>query len=142
MKYIFILALLISFSFGQNLIKNGSYVLDNKNYLSWQDTPSNSKVKKQYEDAVKYCKNLRLGNYNNWTLPTVKQYKTIINTKTNKESAISDKFKYIIPVDYWTNDTRWQSLNKYAYYIFFKSGSIYYNNKSNLKYVRCVRKIK
>jgi len=142
MKYIFLLFFIFSLSYSQNIIKNGSYVIDKIESISWQDTNENVIVRKSYDDAVKYCEDLRLGDYENWALPTVKQYKTIINKNTKKEVAIHSQFKYAMPVDYWAIDTRWQSLNRYAYYVLFKSGSIYYNNKSHLKFVRCVREMK
>jgi len=141
MKYLFLIVIMFKFSFGENLIKNGSYVIDKTTYLSWQDTSANIKVRKTYTEALKYCQNLRLGDYTNWELPSREQYKTIIDTTRKDELMINRKFKYIMSVEYWTKDTRWQSLNRYAYYVFFKSGAIYFNNKSHEKFVRCVRKM-
>ena len=140
MKYLLFLVVTFNVLIAQNLVKNSSYVIDKENSLFWQDKLVNVNIRKSHDEAIKYCKDLRLGEYDNWKLPTVKQYKTIINKEN--EIAIKKQFKYILPVDYWTIDTRWQSLNRYAYYIFFKSGSVYYNNKSQLKFVRCVREIK
>jgi len=140
MKSFFILFFIVSLSFSQNLTKNGSYVIDKENSLFWQDKPENVKIRKSHENAIKYCENLRLGDYDNWTLPSVEQYERIINKEN--EIAIKKQFKYILPSDYWTSDTRWQSLHRYAYYVLFKSGSIYYNNKSHLKFVRCIRETK
>ncbi|HIP12278.1 MAG TPA: DUF1566 domain-containing protein [Arcobacter sp.] len=141
MKYLFLVFITLSLSYSQNLIKNGSYVIDKKLYLSWQDTRENVNIRHSYDGALKYCQDLRLGDYDNWELPSRKQYKTIIDMSRKDELMISRQFKYIMPVDYWTQDTRWQSLNRYAYYVFFKSGSIYFNNKSHEKFVRCVRKM-
>ena len=139
MKIISILILFASFLLSADFFKNGNYIVDKVHNLYWQDTKDNIAILKSQEGAVKYCENLNLSGYSDWELPTREQYKYIIDKTRKDELMINRRFEYILADDYWTQDTRWQSFNRYGYYIFFKSGTIYFNNKTYPRYVRCVR---
>lgn len=139
MKVIVILAIFTSFLFSDIFFKNGDYVVDKVHNLHWQDTIDNITVLKSHSNAIKYCKNLELSGHNDWQLPTVEQYKYIIDRTRKDQLMINRRFEYILADDYWTQDTRWQSLGLYGFYVLFKSGNVYFDNKTHLRYVRCLR---
>ncbi len=56
-------------------IKDG-VVLDSKTGLSWQRECAPTVMK--HENAIKYCENLSLGDYDDWRLPSISELKTLI----------------------------------------------------------------
>jgi len=126
------------------------------NGLMWQKET----VKKEmnWNDAMEYAKNLRLGGYDNWRLPTIEEFRKIIHSCGGIEISISDKdwvtitnknntnksyqscykSKRFISGDYWSG-----SMDTHNYYVAWLIG---FNNggshNSNMIYtcsVRCVR---
>jgi len=141
MKILFLILMFYVYLFGENFFRNDNYVVDKKHKLMWQDTKINVTMLKNQKDSIKYCEDLKYLNFINWKLPTREQYEYILD-KTRKDGLmINRKFKYILPGDYWTRETTWRSFGRYGYYIFLKSGTIYYNNKIYLKLIRCVREL-
>jgi hypothetical protein len=125
-----------------NLKKSGNYVIDKDNSTMWQDTKHNVELLYSHIDAPKYCEKLSLGGYSNWRLPTVEEYQAIIDRSRKDEIMIDKSFLFIKQDDYWTIDRTWRTFGRYGYYIFFKSGTAYYENRTYPKYVRCIRNIK
>jgi len=144
MKIFTLLCICTALLFAGKLTRSGNYVIDDKNKLMWQDTKENIKILLTQEDAVKYCKNLHLGGFNDWQLPSVKNYKTIIEKKSKRSLLkINKAFKYTKRDNYWAKDRTWiRNFGEYGYYVYFKSGTIYYQNRTYSKYVRCVRNLK
>jgi len=144
MKSLYILLLIMNFLFANKLTKSGDYVIDDTHKLMWQDTYDNVKNRYTHDKSKQYCEALVLSGFSNWRLPTVENYKTIIDkTRVKEELMINKAFKYILPADYWTGDRTWlRNFGLYGYFVFFKSGAIYYQNRSYKKFVRCVRDIK
>ncbi len=138
MKFVLIVCLFTYSLFGAELFKESNIVYDKKNKLAWQDTKDNVTQIASQDDSIKYCEELTLDGYSNWRLPSVDEYKTIIDLTRKDELMINRTFKYTLPSDYWTKDRTWRTLWRYGYYIFFKSGSVYYENRSYKKLIRCV----
>jgi hypothetical protein len=138
MKFVFLLIVFFTFN-NAALVKNSDYVYDTKNSMVWQDSKDNITLQLSYNEAIDYCKNGKFSGKNNWRLATRNDYKFIINKKRKDEHKINKAFKNSVPYDYWIGETTWRSFGKYAYYVFFKSGTIYYQNKTYKKFVRCVR---
>ena len=140
-----LLLFLISFNLllALPLKQSDSSVIDYNTKLLWQDTPSNIEKIFTHKEAIKYCKNLELRGFRGWRLPTRDEYKTIIDkNRGDEEPKIKDIFKYVLIADYWTNDRTWiRNFGLYSYYIFFKSGTFYYQNRNYQKYVKCVHTI-
>lgn len=126
---------------GANLKKSGDFVIDKQNGLMWQDSKANINVLVSHIDAPAYCSKLALGGHSDWRLPSVAEYKTIIDKTRRDEIMINRAFIFIKQDDYWTNDRTWRNFGRWGYYIFFKSGAAYYENRTYKKYVRCVRNI-
>lgn len=113
-------------------------VLDDEKRLMWQDTKDNVTVLKTHEDAHTYCQELDLDGYTNWRVPEIEEYETIVykkNTKTN----INFAFRFNLRDAYWASQAHWRTFWFYADYMYFISGTPYYDNRKTLKYVRCVR---
>lgn len=137
-----ILFVFCSFLNAQELTKSGDYVVDKTNNKMWQDTKENIELRLYQKNAKKYCQKLNLAGFGNWHLPTRKELKQIVDMGRKDEFKISKAFSFALPDDYWTQDVTWRSLGQYGYYIYFKSGTVYYQNKNYPKYVRCVRDMK
>jgi len=137
-KIIFLIVLSPLF-LSANLTKSTNFVYDTKNGAIWQDTKENITLRLSQKEAIKYCNNLKIAGKLNWHLASRDEYSSIINKSRNDEHQIHKAFKYSMPVDYWTSDTTWRNFGRYGYYVFFKSGTMYYDNKSYKKFVRCVK---
>ena len=143
MKILLLILVTIVSVYGIKLTKSGDYVIDDKNKLMWQDTKDNIRVIVTHEHAIEYCSILRISGFSDWRLPTVEDYKLVIDKNRKRELMIHKSFKYVKADEYWTQDRTWiRNFGQYAYYVFFKSGSIYYQNRTYPMYVRCVRDLK
>ncbi len=134
----------VNFICADNLVKSGEYVIDDANRLMWQDNYDTVKIRLTQPGAVAYCENLNFAGFSDWRLPSREEYKTIIDTTRKDELMINRAFKYILPENYWTSDRTWiRNFGLYGYFVFFKSGAIYYQNRTLYKkFVRCVRTLK
>lgn len=115
-----------------------SIVFDDALKLTWQDDVDNIKLLLTHQDATKYCEDLDFAGFTDWRLPSIEEYETIVykkNTKTN----INFAFRYNLRDGYWAGKAHWRTLWFYADYMFFVSGTSYYDSRHKLKYVRCVR---
>lgn len=139
MKVFILLFISLMSLYGASLLKSGKYVIDKKNKLMWQDTKSNINDLVSHYDAPKYCEKVTMGGFTNWRVPSVEEYKTIIDKTRKDEIMINRAFTFILPDDYWAADNTWRNFGKWGYYIFFKSGTAYYENRTYKKLIRCVR---
>lgn len=130
--------------FAAKLTRSGNYVIDDKNKLMWQDMRENTKILLTQDKAIEYCEKLNLSGFHDWKLPTIENYETIIDKKrTRVQLMINKAFKYVKRDDYWSSDRTWiRNFGAYGYYVLFKSGTVYYQNRTYPKYVRCVRNLK
>ncbi len=144
MKIFTLLCICILTLFAAKLTRSGNYVIDDKNKLMWQDMRENTKILVTQDHAIEYCEKLALGGFHDWKLPTIENYETIINKKRIRAQLMINKaFKYVKRDDYWSSDRTWiRNFGAYGYYVFFKSGTVYYQNRTYPKYVRCVRNLK
>ena len=76
--------------------KNGIFSYKN---LQWQDDGKIEGHRVQYKDIKKYCQELTLGGYNDWRVPTVKEFEELNEVKDKLNFSWSDE-NYI----YWTAD--------------------------------------
>jgi hypothetical protein len=140
MRYLFIFFLLINFCFSANLQRNDSLgvVVDKENRLMWVDEVSILKQKMTHQDATDFCEELQFAGYSNWRVPEIEEYELIVD-KTNERSYINRAFKYNKKDGFWARKAHWRTLWFYADYMYFVSGTSYYDSRHKLKYVRCVR---
>ena len=142
MKNILIFLLMCSSLYSNSFQQNENYIIDKQHNLIWQDTTDNINIRISHSKAIQYCKKLSLNGLVNWRLPSVKEYRYIIDKTRTDEIMINKSFRYILPTGYWTSDTTWRNFGRWGYYIFFKSGTAYYDNKTYKKFVRCVKDLK
>ena len=130
--------------FANKLVKSGDYVIDDANRLMWQDSYDTVKIRLTHPDALIHCENLHFAGFSDWRLPNRTEYKLIIDKTRQDEIMINRAFKYILPEDYWASDRTWiRNFGLYGYFVYFKSGAIYYQNRTLYKkFVRCVRDLK
>ncbi len=142
MRILFLIVLFLSF-LDARIYRQSSrqVVVDTKNKLMWIDSKSVLKTIKTHEEALKYCEDLNFASYSNWRLPTIEEYKIIVDKK-NEKNYINKAFKFNVPDGYWAFRAHWRTLWFYADYMHFISGTAYFDSRHKKKYVRCVRTMK
>ncbi len=78
-----------------SLTENGIFTYKN---LQWQDDESVPTSRVAYSERDAYCKELTLGGYNDWRVPTVSEYKELNEVKDKMNFAWSEE-NYI----FWTS---------------------------------------
>lgn len=118
--------------------RQNEMVYDNVLKLTWQDNSGAKSVKKTWNEAKSYCKNLTLGGYNNWRLPLIKELRSI-NDMSRYKPAIKRVFQNVIDGYYWSS-TPYVSDSSNVWAAGFKYGYNGWNSKSVSYFVRCVRR--
>jgi len=106
--------------------------------------------KKEYEwsEAKRYCRDLNLGGYNDWKLPSRNELKTILTKDYFQNSKSYSKKTYIKKPLLKSMDMKYQFFwsattnvdnTGYAWDVYFSNGNDGSNNKTDSDYVRCVR---
>jgi hypothetical protein len=117
------------------------------NGLMWQKETVEEEMK--WEEAMEYAENLRLGEYDDWRLPTREELQAVVtscsgilndyeNNESNEYYQTDYQEKGFISSDYWSSSTLASNTNV-AWYVDFYFGYTSYLNKDYSKYVRCVR---
>ena len=93
--------------------------------------------------AVTYCAALRLGGYQDWRVPTIKELRSIV-VYTPSIPAIDPSFKHMAENISWTARHYWSSTpvanhNLAAWPVSFQSGYVRFRTKNMPHHVRCVR---
>jgi len=144
MKKIFMFFLLIT-GIASNLFAEDRFVRDNtkevvidtKTNLMWQDNNDSSTLTMDWEDAIDYCENLTLGEYENWRLPNNNELFGVVD-RSRYNPAIDPTFQNVVSEDYWSSTTD-NSDSSVANSVNFNIGYNIYSGKSYNYYVRCVR---
>ena len=116
-----------------NFVDNGDGIIsDLSTGLMWQQNDNGSGV--DWEDALEYCENLELVQYDNWRLPNAKELQSIVDytrsVQTTSSAAIDPIFNATEIVDpdgylqypyYWSSTTHLDGIGVYdkAVYIAF-----------------------
>ena len=130
-----------SFTIVETGIENEDIVRDDNTGLEWMRMPDAS-GNYRWSDARSFCNNLSYGGYDDWRLPTPREYLTIVN---NNKSPTLDMNYFDIPIhdgSGYYNYISWTSssaLSGNYWGIDFSTGALsdYGNNPTN--FVRCVR---
>ncbi len=143
MRYLFLCLMLFNFLFSANLKRDSNLkvVIDTQNNLMWVDDVMNVKLRLNHEDADAYCKKLKHAGYSNWRLPDIEEYILIVNKK-NEKTYINRAFRFNLPDGYWAVKAHWRTFWFYADYMYFVSGTPYYDSRHKKKLFRCVRSMK
>ena len=113
-------------------------VIDTDHNLMWQDDEVVKNIRKNWQGAVDYCRNLTLAEYNDWRLPTDKELYSI--TDSNRDApTINIEFKNVSSNIYWSATQDIKNSSYLRTIIFY--GPVYLSLPQNfLGWVRCVRK--
>jgi len=133
-------------------IKGGEVVIDHKTGLMWQQ--DNVEII-NWSQANKYAKNLKLGGFSDWRLPTIDELKTLIVGVPEGKEFGEEKKGFGENGSYWQKGVWkyggnafgcfWSSSERsgyegYAKHVDFFTGSVGNVLKSYPLDVRCVRK--
>ena len=92
-----------------------------------------------FEYAKSYCSDLSFARFDDWRLPSRKEFKSIIDKKNKKNNFFKDQFKYNYLESYWTRDSDRYD-NTFAWGISMGYGGIFYaHNKKQSSHILCVR---
>ena len=134
----FLLFLILSINiFADNYVKAQNTVFDINRNLIWQDNPEVLHNPATFSGAKIYCRSLFLNGFSDWRVPTIKELQTIVDI-TKAKPAIYEQFKYIETTSYWSSNEDITNPG-YGWYVGFKTGATYKDNKDYDCYVRCVR---
>jgi len=111
-------------------------VVDNVSGLMWQDNSDAKRVKKNWNDAKRYCQKLSFAGYDGWYLPSLSELNSIVDK--GREPTLAKEFKNTVSSDYWSSSAYTNNTNN-AWIVYFDGGNQYYSVKTNSFYVRCVR---
>lgn len=108
--------------------------------LMYQNQPFTKEY--TWEEAKEYAKNLRLGGYDDWRLPTKDELNKLLTKKKtegkNGEHYVRKEFIENMPKSsfFWTSESRDSSS---AWFVYFYLGGDYWNRKADSFYALCVR---
>ena len=123
------------------LFAEANMVKDPQTGLLWEDTPHVREVKITHPKAKLYCKELKLGGYTDWRLPTIKELLSIVDY-TRVSPATYKAFDYIEEESfYWTGTPIADSDDEF-WGVNFKRGESSRAAEYYDRYVRCVRSMK
>lgn len=106
--------------------------------LVWQDNSDVATVTKNYHDAKAYCTDLEIDGFNDWRLPTLKEYYTIIDMRRNRP-AIKSGFEVRIEKRFWTATPFAGNPENEAWFISSGYGEAEPYRHDRAYHVRCVR---
>ena len=105
----------------------------------------------RWKDALKKCEQFKLGGYTNWRLPTIKEWKSLLDTKKESPALVEpNPFENIIVhMPYWSQTafivgSEKASLTKSpsrAYTVMLYYGRINHQNINERAYILPVRSI-
>ncbi len=133
MRYMF-LGLLVTTS----LLISATSKLDSKTSLVWQDNSAVGAKEMTYDKALSYCKDLKLDGFDDWRLPTLKEFYTVVNLKANRP-ALKSGFEVQNDERFWTSTLFAKNPKKEAWSISMSFGEAESYNRQRSYHVRCVR---
>jgi hypothetical protein len=122
---------------GAGVLYAGDMAVDGRTGLTWQDNRFVEHERVTYKQAEKLCKEMRLGGYDDWRIPTIRELLSIIDYK-KYDPAILDGFSVTEPNYYWSS-TQYMGDPDKVWGIDFKDGATDANGKGYDRRVRCVR---
>lgn len=134
------------YCFAKNFTSTEDLVTDNLTGLIWQRTlpdvydgcTGSSGALCKWQEAVSYCENLTYADHNDWRLPTIEEYSTIVDYGKSGPSIDTAIFLNNSSKPYWSSTIRPDSIN-YAWIMDFVDGKVDFFDKSKQYYTRCVR---
>ncbi len=116
---------------------NIKIVTDTKQNLQWQDDETIKSTTKKWIDAVSYCKELRLGKFDDWRLPSIKELQSIADY-SRSYPALNSAFINFTLDRYWSSSVYVLDEGG-AWGIGTNTGVTNYHKKADELGVRCLR---
>ncbi len=116
-------------------------VKDPATNLVWEDTKHAEKEQVTYLEATSYCETLKLGEHNDWRVPTLKELLSIVDY-TRYEPAVLKEFTRVDPDELYWSSTEYTNKSTEFWGVVFEDGDT--DNASAIydRRVRCVRAAK
>ncbi len=111
---------------------------DDKTGLVWQDNQAVEQHTMMQEEAIVYCQDLKLDGFEDWRLPTLKEFYTIIDLRQERP-ALKKGFEIRNDERFWTLTVFVKKPKKEAWRISMSYGEAEPYNKNRTYNVRCVR---
>ena len=127
---------------------NGNFtVTDNITGLVWKKcsegqinnaTCSGAAATYTWLGAIGQCEGLTFAGASDWRLPNIKELMSIVDYGTHDSSKIGTCFTNTYPYYYWSSTPVVPGTSS-AWNVDFNYGYVYYYNRANHYYIRCVR---
>ena len=136
MRSILIMAVAFSLSMAETTI-----VKDPSTGLMWEDTKHTEDGQVTYIEADSYCVDLKLGEHDDWRMPTLKELLSIVDYKRNEPATLKEFSRVDQDKLYWSS-TAYASKSTEFWGVMFEDGNT--DNASAIydRRVRCVRAVK
>ncbi len=107
-------------------------VKDTATGLEWTKEYATNKT---WQQALDYCETLSYGDYSDWRLPNIEELKTLIDDTIYGPAST---FPGMSSNSFWSSSSLVSNTSN-AWSVNFNYGNVYYYNKTNNYYARCVR---
>lgn len=131
---------LLTFANAELVNESKNTLKDTKRNFLWQDDKSTTTEKMNFQDASKYCKNLKVDDITDWELPGFLELFSIVDPKSYNPT-LSKKFKNFVNDNYWSGKKFGHGTSTEAIVINFKSGAFNRELMVDEFYVRCYKKL-
>ena len=132
----YLITILLTIFLNANYSQVGNIVIDDTTNLQWQNDSQVSSTQLTWSEAINFCENLELDNYNDWRLPNIVELSSIIDF-TQAQPVIANIFENRAG-DFWSSTTYAKDTTQ-AWKVIFNYGVEYFEDKENKLFVRCVR---
>jgi hypothetical protein len=135
MRFILLFSIFFTFSIAETTM-----IKDLKTNLMWEDTQHVQETKITQPRAVKYCSELKLGNFTDWRLPTIHELLGIVDYKRINPALIGD-FTYVEKESFYWSKTSVADADDEFWGVNFKRGASSKASEYYDRYARCVRSL-
>ena len=111
---------------------------DDKTGLVWQDNQAVAQNEMMQDEAIVYCQQLKLDGFEDWRLPTLKEFYTIVDL-TKDRPALKNGFEIRNDERFWTATLFVKNPEKEAWRLSMSYGEAEPYKKGRTYRVRCVR---
>lgn len=111
-------------------------VRDARTRLTWERVVSSEK--RSFAAAATYCAELVLGGYDDWRVPSMQEFQTIVDEGRSRPAIDPGLFPGTPAESFWSG-TSWAETSQLAWHVDFDTGSAAYDWATMLFWTRCVR---
>ncbi len=131
---------LLTYANAELVRQSDNIVKDNKTNFLWQDSNEVKTIKKNFDEAKKYCKNLTVDGQNGWKLPGFLELFSIVDAKVYNPT-LSKKFNNFASDNYWSAKTFSHGMSKEAFVVNYLNGAFNREKMKDKFFVRCYKNL-